>query len=813
MSQLRKLAPECMVLLKSDGAFPLEKPCSIALYGNGARNTIKGGTGSGDVNVKEFVTVEMGLENAGFTVTTDLWLSDYEKLHEEAHQKFVDEIKAEAHEKGIPAIMLGFGAMMPEPEYDLPLYGNGDAALYVLSRNSGEGTDRKPIKGDLLLNDSEVRDILELNEKYKKFMLVLNVGGVVDLTPVQEVRNILLLSQLGMTIGDSLADVLLGTSCPSGKLTDTWAAADDYCTVGEFGEKDDTRYNEGIYVGYRYFDSVGKEPLYPFGYGLSYTTFEWKQPIFSLKGTQVEVSANVTNTGTFSGKEVLQLYVSVPAGKLDQPYQILAAFAKTEELAPGAQTRVKMSFSLTDIASYDTETARRILEPGDYVLRLGTSSRETEVIGVLELKDTIKAEQLRNAGGTPDFQDWKPEPLPVQREKDAIRIPVTASDFSSAEPEALSKEDVRMQKAMLDKVQSLSDEELIHLCVGAFQDEKSKSVIGAAAFSVAGAAGESTNTLEEKGIPAFVMADGPAGVRISPRYGVDEQGIYELESAMPQAILDFVDENVLRALHAGSTEKVERHGEEFEQWCTAIPVGTALAQSWNPELCELCGDIVGTEMERYHVQLWLAPALNIHRNPLCGRNFEYYSEDPLISGKMAAAVVKGVQKHPGCGTTIKHYCCNNQETNRFRNNSIVSERALREIYLRGFEICVKDSAPTAVMTSYNLLNGEHTSFRKDLNIQVLREEWGFRGLVVSDWVTTMGAVLPSKYEYACASGSVKGGNDLFMPGGPADIEDLQKALADDRHPYHITREDLEFCASHVIRAAWTLCQTGNEAIK
>lgn len=268
MSELRKLAPECMVLLKSDGTFPIKEIQEVALFGNGARNTLKGGTGSGDVNVRHYTTIEEGLENAGFMITTKDWLDSYNMIYKEARIKFVQEIKEMAQERGVPAITLGLGSVMPEPEYELPLVGDGKIAIYVLGRESGEGSDRKAESGDLKLTKTEIRDILTLENSYEKFLLVLNVGGVVDLTPIMEVKNILLLSQVGMTIGDSFTDVLIGKSYPSGKLASTWAAWEDYCTIGEFGERDDTRYREGIYVGYRYFDSIGKTPLFPFGYGL-----------------------------------------------------------------------------------------------------------------------------------------------------------------------------------------------------------------------------------------------------------------------------------------------------------------------------------------------------------------------------------------------------------------------------------------------------------------------------------------------------------------------------------------------------------------
>lgn len=812
METLRKLAPECMVLLKSDGSFPIEQPCKVALYGNGARNTIKGGTGSGDVNVRHYITIEEGLERAGFTITTKNWMDSYEKMYREARKTFVQGIKEVAKLKGIPAIVIGLGAVMPEPEYELPLESEGRLAIYVLARISGEGSDRRNEKGDFLLTETEIRDIHALQKSHEKFLLVLNVGGVVDLTPVQDINNILLLSQLGMTIGDSFADVLLGKCYPSGKLTGTWAASDAYCNVGTFGETDDTRYNEGIYVGYRYFDTINKTPLYPFGYGLGYTEFKFVNWKMKVEGTKVTVCADAENIGNTAGKETMQVYVSVPSGKLDQPYQILAGFKKTKELFAGESERIEVTFSMENLCSYDEENASFLLEKGDYIVRVGNSSRSTYICGVIQLQEDIIVRECSHVGGKPDFIDWKPENAPWSYEDEAKEYESASTyvlekqDFVLEDVPGLPKTSAEIKELMAD----LSDSELAYLCVGNFQEEGSQSVIGAASMRVAGAAGETTSRFLDKDIPVLVMADGPAGLRLNQQYGVDEDGIYTVGEAIPAAMFEFVDEALLAVLGNKKQEKKERHGEIHEQYCSAIPIGTALAQSWNEQLCEQCGDIVGEEMERFGVHLWLAPALNIQRNVLCGRNFEYYSEDPLISGRMAGAVTRGVQKHPRCGVTIKHYAANNQETNRFHSNSIMSERTLRDIYLKGFEVAVKETQPYALMTSYNLLNGEHTSHRRDLIDTVLRKEWGFAGLVMSDWVTQGLALgMQFKYPYACAAGSIKAGNDIMMPGGRQEHQNLMEALKNPVYEYAITRENLEECAARVIALAWKLAGSQN----
>ncbi|MBQ6812489.1 MAG: glycoside hydrolase family 3 C-terminal domain-containing protein [Agathobacter sp.] len=760
---LRRSAPECMVLLKSDGTFPLNETCTVALYGSGARRTLKGGTGSGDVNVRAFTTIEEGLDKAGFEITTKEWLTSYEQIYVEERKKFVQSIKNEAEKKGIPAIILGMGAIMPEPEYDLPLQKSGELAIYVLSRISGEGADRKPIKGDIKLTDAEIRDILYLNDHFQKFMLVLNVGGVVDLSPVNSVKNILLLSQIGMTIGDSFADVLLGKSYPSGHLASTWAMWENYKEI-DFGNEDDTEYNEGIFVGYRYFDTEGVTPLYPFGYGLGYTNFSIKLKEQKIQDTTATITFEVKNTGHLIGKEVIQVYISMPQGKLEQPYQILAGFGKTKELLPEETENLKICIDLKDFASYDIESACKILEAGNYILRVGTHSRNTEVCGEIFIEKDTLIEQSSNIGHSVEQLSW-------------------------------SEDRPNYHSEIREELQSFTNEELAYLCVGGFIDEGSKSVIGNAGMKVAGAAGETTSRFLDKNIPSLVMADGPAGLRLSRQYGVDEAGVYPVGDEVPAAFLEFIDKKILAMF--GKKEKVERHGDIHDQYCSAIPIGTAIAQSYNFELAQKYGDLVGQEMQLFGVHLWLAPALNIQRSPLCGRNFEYYSEDPYISGKMAAAITKGVQAHKGCGVTIKHFCCNNQETNRFHSNSIMDERTLREIYLKGFEIAVKEANPVAIMTSYNLLNGEHTSQRRDLNVTILRKEWGYEGLIMSDWLT-QGFGLECKYPYACASGSIKAGNDLMMPGGKADIENLLASLETMGSAYPVSREDLLDCATSVV---------------
>ena len=823
LAAVRALAPECMVLLRSNGAFPLTEPGEIALFGSGARHTIKGGTGSGDVNSRHVTTIEEGLEAAGFTIVTRPWLEAYDRIRLRAHQDFIAGIRAEAAKRGVPAIMVGMGSVMPEPEYTIPLDiqagTDPHAAVYILSRTSGEGSDRTPEAGDLRLTDTEIRDILALNARFERFLLVLNVGGVVDLSPLGDVANILLLSQLGATVGDAFADVLLGRAYPSGKLATTWAAWDEDDQIGDFGDPDDTHYREGIYVGYRFYDSTGKEPLFPFGFGLGYTTFDVQIRQVSLDGARVSIDIDVTNTGGYLGKEAIQVYASVPAGRLDQPLQALAGFTKTDEITPGATARITVDVDLTDLASYDEASQATILEAGRYLLRAGTSSRQLSPVAVVELAQDATVRHLAGDLGEPGFTDWKPE-APASLDIPA-GLPVLAVDPTDlrlpdhAEPdEQGAPEDVRQA---LSLARGLSDNELMYTVLGDYRrGEESGSIVGAASTTVVGAAGQTTTRIP--GLPSIIMADGPAGLRLAPTYGVDAEGPFSLgESSLPATFLELMDDAGREALGIADEPQPREPAEIREQYTTAIPVGTALAQSWNPALAERLGDVVGAEMERFGIHLWLAPAFNLHRSVLCGRNFEYLSEDPLLAGRLAAAITRGVQTHPGRGVTIKHLACNNQETNRLNSNSRVSPRALRDLYLRAFEICVRQARPAAVMTSYNLINGVHTSESAELLEVILRREWGFDGLVMTDWVVDGMTHSDMKYPRATAAATIKAGNELFMPGGETDREDLLAALewgsagrgpgdrtAPEDGGVALTRGELEKQAARVICAAWRI---------
>lgn len=822
---VRKSAAECTILLKKDGSFPLEQPGKIALFGSGARRSIKGGTGSGDVNVRHFTNIEEGLVKAGFEITSGEWLDQYDRIVQEARKDFVQKVKEKAKAAGVSALTLGMGKVMPEPEYELPLDADGDTAVYVLARNSGEGSDRLAEPGDIFLTETEKRDILALNKKYSRFLLALNTGGMVDLSPVQNVKNILLLGQLGIPTGDVFADLLLGKSYPSGKLAMTWTDLNAYPSTEGFGDPDDTVYREGIYVGYRYFDTAGEKVSYPFGYGLGFTDFELSCLSFRGNETTIAVDVKVKNIGNYPGKEVVQVYYSAPQGKLGRPYQELAAFAKTKTLQPGEEAITTVTFSVSDMSAYDAKRASYILEGGEYVIRVGNSSRTTHIAGILRLKEEAVIRKLKNICQRSSVADKAPALCPftypgeAEEMEQAPVIEISAVPTTQRDPvysempvplktkQACQWSEVKSgAKSVEDFAGGLTEEELVGLCIGNYSEgTNSISAIGAAGHAVPGSAGETTGKLSDLGLDTLVMADGPAGIRVIPSYRIVNGTIKALASPFGEDWMQFCEQEGLEQMAAKPTAE-EANAPVYYQYATAIPIGTDLAQTWNLEIAQQYGDLVGDEMERFGIQLWLAPALNIQRSPLCGRNFEYYSEDPLISGKIAAAVTRGVQKHKGRGTTIKHFACNNQETNRYASNSIVSERALREIYLRGFEICVTESQPHALMTSYNLINGEHSCNRKDLLTDVLRDEWGFKGIVMTDWdVTRSGMSRPgSKHPAGSAAGCVKAGNDLTMPGRPEDKADMMKALCEEGHPYPLTRAELETCAVRILKMILTL---------
>ena len=782
---MRNNSAECTLFLKKDSSFPLKSPGKVVLVGAGARGTTKGGTGSGDVESRFFTTCEDGLKNAGFEIVSTDWLDEFPKYKKARHKDFIEYIYRIAEKYDSNAGHISFGAVEPEREYKLPLeYDDAEAAFYVIGRNSGEGEDRRLVKGDIYLTNSEIRDILYLNENYEKFMLVLNVPGVVDLSPVKDVKNILLLSQLGVVTGDIFADIVLGKANPSGKLSTTWAAVKDYRYIEEFGGIDNTRYLEGVYVGYRFFDSANIKPLFPFGYGLSYTDFKVEYKGIKNNKDVITVRVKVTNIGKFEGKEVVQIYLSPSQSNKDKPYQSLVAFQKTPLLKPEEKTELNITFKLSDSARYDEENAEYILDKGQYIIRLGKSSNYTIEVAYITLPENVVTQVLKNVGGKPDFKDYKPKIKYDDDLTDLEEIVLEKKDFSTKRVDYNNYHITFNQKLM-----KFSDAELARMCVCDFRNTGEETH----EIHLQGEAGETVLALD-KIENYLVLADGPAGLRIIKKYGIDEKGVYRLcENQMSMRMKDYLSEEEWKEVDT-LENNLDRNGTVYYQYATAIPTATALGQSFNEELLETIGNVVGNEMDIFKDNLCLAPGLNIHRNIQNGRNFEYYSEDPLISGKMAAAITRGVQKHTNRATTIKHFACNGQENDRFNSNSLVSERALREIYLKGFKIAIDEGHPHTLMTSYNLINGKHSSERRDLLIDVIRIEWGYKGLIMSDWYTSNEVKIglanhPSQH----AVPNILGGNNLQMGGGKNDYDLIMKSVQEGK----MNTINLLECASKV----------------
>ena len=826
MRKVRELAVECMVLLKNDGTLPLPAPGRLALYGNGARATVKGGTGSGDVYVRETISIEDGLAREGFTITTGDWIDRQQEAARKEKEEYERSVVQQAIDAGQTAesaqMMLMLSPLTPKAleeitQEDVDKSGT-ELAVYVLSRNSGEGKDRKPEKGDYELSDMEEKNLRFLAERYSKLIVLLNIGGVIDtkiLRSIEGINTIVLSGQMGNMTGLTVADLLLGKGYPSGKLTDTWAENYmDYPSSETFsgndGDISDEYYTEGIFVGYRYFDTFNITPAYEFGFGLNYTDFSVETEEVLLNGTEIRVKVKVTNTGRqYPGKEVVQVYVTAPSGKLIKPYQELRGFAKTKLLDPGEAQTVIIRIRTESFASYCEESAAYVLEAGEYVLRVGTSSRRTHVEAVISLPETVITEKLTTlfkdpAGKTEETVPEGPVYTAVSEEAEkaeARRLELDPENFRTwtvqdyQEPQELPKQDsdhiytfdeVADGKLSLEAfISQLTDEELAFLMVGNSVDNKDfGSVIGSAAKHLPGAAGETTDKLAEKrNLKRMELCDGPAGLRLTPEFIEKDDGSFEGLGGMSGA---------------GDSRTAGIH---HYQYTTAIPIAMTLAASWNMDLLETCGDIVGSEMEAFGATLWLAPGMNIHRNPLCGRNFEYFSEDPLLAGKCAASETRGVQRHPGYGTTIKHFLANSQEDNRMFTNSHVGERAIREIYARNFRIVVEEAQPMALMTSYNLVNGVHAANHADSLTHMLREEWKFQGMVMTDWLTTstlssmLSVTTEKKYPKSDAALCVTAQNDLIEPGEMADVQRILEGLGTGV----LSRAQLERNAGNILR--------------
>lgn len=511
------------------------------------------------------------------------------------------------------------------------------------------------------------------------------------------------------------------------------------------------------------------------GFGLSYTSFAIKFRELRIKETEIEADVTVENTGNrYAGREVIQLYVTLPQSGEVKEYHRLAGFAKTSVLQPGETQNITVTVKQKQLACFSAQTHAWIVEKGDYGLWIGNQSASLQLAAVLAVPKQVNLERVDAVCS--EEMEFEELSMPEYAEKEAKKWSEMARTQNIPKYVFIPQEEERkIHKSCLVPDQPVS--ELIPLLYGNIT--MGASTLGSAGIRVPGSAGETSEALEKKyGIRSLIMADGPAGIRLRQSYEVD------------RATDQVYGVGVLGSLENGYLESTKHHenADTYYQYCTAFPVGTALAQTWDQELMQKFGEAVAEEMEEFQVDLWLAPGMNIQRNPLCGRNFEYYSEDPLLSGVLAAAVTTGVQSRKGCGVTIKHFACNNQEDNRMGVDSRVSERTLREIYFRGFEIAIKESAPIALMTSYNLINGIHSANRRDLCTTLAREEWGFEGVIMSDWNTTVPE--DGSVPWKC----VAAGNDIIMPGSPKDDRNIREAYADGL----LSEEEIRSCAGRIL---------------
>ncbi len=729
----REAAGEGAVLLKNDnGLLPFDKGTRLAVFGNAQIDYVKGGGGSGIVHCEYVRNIYDGLKHKEDKVEVFDKLSLYYKervmaLYREGGRNGM------LTESDIPAELLAEARKFT------------DTAVITICRYSAEGQDRKNDGQDkyFVLSDREKAMVDTVCAAFEKVVVLLNTGAMIDTSWFADnpkIASALMIWQGGMEGGLAAADILVGDVNPSGKLVDTCAVSfDDYPSSEGFHESADyVKYTEDIFVGYRYFETIpGKRErvTYPFGFGLSYTSFEIVNSYAVPVGENIVVTAEVKNTGMRAGKEVVQIYCSAPLGKITKPALELKAFAKTGLLMPGESEKLVMSFSISDMASYDdigeVRRSAYVLERGEYKIYVGNSIRNiTELDYKYLLAEDTVTEQLTEYGA--------PERLGkrLTASGEYISVPDRTIERKSFECEyrceeripASEKErmmliDVYRGKVSLDDfIAQLTDEEMMRLLIG-------KPNTGVANTDGMGG-------LDKYRIPTPMTADGPAGVRINPGTGVRT---------------------------------------------TAFPVATMLACTWNIDLVERIGEAGAMEMKENNLSIWLTPALNIHRSPLCGRNFEYFSEDPFISGKMAAAKVRGIQS-VGIAATLKHFACNNKETNRKESDSIVSERALREIYLKGFEIAVKESAPKLVMTAYNVINGVRASENAELITGILRGEWGYDGLVTTDWHNT-----------ACPPTEKIAGNDIRMPSTLAGGRGIDDGIFEG-----VERERLAICVKRLL---------------
>jgi len=721
---LRKAGAEGTVLLRNDSVLPLSENRVISVFGRVQNDYMFVGYGSGGDVIKPYtVSLMEGLENAGAKINTEL-----------------SDIYKEWCKKNPPDH--GFWGHWPHYYEEMPIETSvietaakkSDCAVIVIGRSAGEDRENYLTEGSYLLTADEKSLIERVNKAFEKTVIVLNVGSIIDMAWEKELLKnssaILIPWQGGMESGNAVADVLLGKAEPSGRLPDTIAANYfDYPCSDDFGEKDYNNYTEDIYVGYRYFETFAPEKvLYPFGFGMGYASFKREFSGGSFQNSQITLSGKTTNTAELCGKDVVQVYVSQPQGSLGKPAKVLCGFHKTNELKNGESENFTITVPLNLLASYDDsgKTGHKscyVVEKGEYIFYIGDNCRDTERVWSLNIDNTIVIEELKEVSA-PKYhferifpkevngkliEEFENVPLSTENLKEIILENLPA-DCGYKGNLGITLDDVRNGKNTLDEfVSQLTLDELEAISRGDYTMNSSLGNEGNAG-TMAGV----LPSLRKKGVAPLTTTDGPSGIRI-------------------------------------------------KACCSLLPIGTALSSMWNLPLAQEIYAKVGAEMKEKGSDILLAPGMNIHRSPLCGRNFEYYSEDPFVTGKTAAAVVNGVQS-AGVAACPKHFACNSQETNRNKTDSRLSERALREIYLKGFEICVKEASPLTIMTSYNKINGVWGHYNYNLCTRILRQEWGFSGLVMTDWWMqyTNSPEFPEMKDNAYR---VRAGVDVLMPGG------------------------------------------------
>lgn len=752
-AQARAMAADGIVLLKNeDKTLPITGQTRVAVFGRSAVNYFTVGYGSGGDVVSPYRRNLMeGLLEHGVKVDGIL-ASQYETWC--------------SRPRNVPDE--GYWAHWPMSNPEMPLKAEDvaaaalrcDMALVVIGRAAGESRENVLKPGSYYLTNREKAMLDVVATYFHRVCLVMDCGNVIDMSWVRDYENkltaIVYAWQGGMESGTALADVLTGAVNPSGKLTDTIAVKyEDYPSSQSFGAMAFNAYTEDIYVGYRYFETFAPDRvLYPFGFGLSYTRFRLSSQA-AVSGNQVTVNTTVENVGGEAGREVVQVYVDLPCGTLGNPKRVLAGFKKTGLLQPGQQQVVDVSFDLASLASFDDTgcTGHKnafVLEAGNYCVQAGTSIRDVkavvcivkqglEVVRQLHECNAVRPEhgfcRMVNKGGALDME-MVPTANRNLKQDILAHLP---QELTPGQTE-FTFEDVKARRCTPEEfVAQLSDQELDDITHGFGLMNDPSGPAGNA-----GSLGGVTEALKKRGIPTVITTDGPSGIRI-------------------------------------------------RRTCSLLPCGTCLASTFDPEGVEALYRLLGREMVLQGTQVLLGPGMNIHRNPLCGRNFEYYSEDPLLTGKIAAAMVRGIQSQ-GVSACPKHFACNNQETNRNKCDSRLSQRAQREIYLKGFEIAVKESDPWCLMTSYNLVNGVWSHYHYELVTDILHDEWGYRGLTITDWWMQPGAApeFPAITNDACR---IRAQVDVLMPG---EIQErtLVASLAD---PNGVTRAEAQRCAVNVIK--------------